>query len=554
MKPVRHDQEEIEKNLKEGYWDKTILPDYWDRNARQWPDKVALVDSTGSRLTWKEAAQRIDRIAYALINDIKLKRDDKLMVQLPNCVEQVLVRLACQKAGVIAIPEMTTFRQTELIDIATRTEAAGIVIPRVYRKFDHYEMAKDLQKDLPNLKHVIVAGENVPQDAVSLQKIMDHAYEMEHDPIELIARKVDAVEEVGFLVTTTGTTGLPKLIEHRIAARDIWTAKAHIRNWQLGPDDCVLAIAPLAGAAGGTPTYVTAPVAGAKVALEYQYKGEETLAFMEKERVTLIALVPTQLARLLELPVDKYNLSSLRIIKTAGGYLPPPLAKKAEATFGCPILGTYGTQDTGSISGVPITATDEQRYTTVGRLHPGIEIKILDDAGKQVEEGGVGTLWFKGPGNSIGYYKDLEKTMTEAFDQEGFATPGDLVTLGDDGFLKIMGRKKNIIIRGGQNIYPREIEDYLLTYPKVTNVAIVPMPDPTMGERACAFVTLKEGEMLTFEEMVEFLKTKKIATFKLPERLEVLDALPLVGESGKIDNKGMVKMITEKLKEEGKIK
>jgi non-ribosomal peptide synthetase component E (peptide arylation enzyme) len=186
-------------------------------------------------------------------------------------------------------------------------------------------------------------------------------------------------------------------------------------------------------------------------------------------------------------------------------------------------------------------------------LHPGIEIKILDDSGSPVKQGGVGTLWFKGPGNSIGYYKDLEKTMTEAFDKDGFAAPGDLVTLMDDGYLKIMGRKKNIIIRGGQNIYPREIEDYLLSNKKVTNTAVVPMPDPEMGERACAFVTLKEGEQFTFEEMIDYLKNKKIAPFKLPERLEVLEALPLVGESGKIDNKAMVKMITEKLKEEGKI-
>jgi non-ribosomal peptide synthetase component E (peptide arylation enzyme) len=143
--------------------------------------------------------------------------------------------------------------------------------------------------------------------------------------------------------------------------------------------------------------------------------------------------------------------------------------------------------------------------------------------------------------------------MTEAFDEDGFATPGDLVTVLDDGYLKIMGRKKNIIIRGGQNIYPKEIEDYLLSNSKVTNAAIVPMPDKEMGERACAFVTLKNGEQFILEEMVEFLKSKKIAMFKVPERLEVLDAFPLVGESGKIDNKAMVKMITEKLKKEGKI-
>jgi non-ribosomal peptide synthetase component E (peptide arylation enzyme) len=553
MKPVRYDQTEINKYLKQRHWDRTILSDYWDRNAREWSDKEALVDSTGSRLTWAQAKQEIDRIALALVKDIRLNRDDRLMVQLPNCVEQVLVRLACEKAGILSIPELTTFRQTEVKEIASLTQAVGIVIPKEYRKFDHYQMVKEIQTDLPHLKHIIVMGEDVPQGCVSLKEIMGHPYEQEYDPGELETRKLDAIKEVGFLVTTTGTTGLPKLIEHRIAAREIWTAKAHIRNWELGPDDCVFAIAPIAGAAGGTPAYVTAPVAGAKVALEYLYREEETLAFMEKERVTVIALVPTQLARLLELPVDKYDLSSLRIIKTAGGYLPPPLAKEAEEKFGCPILGTYGTQDTGSISGVPITASEEQRYTTVGRLHPGIEIKILDDDGKEVVPGEVGTLWFKGPGNAIGYYRDLEKTMSEAFDKDGFATPGDLVMLTEDGYLKIMGRKKDIIIRGGQNIYPKEIEDYLLAHPKVTNAAIVPMPDSVMGERACAFVTVKEGEQFTFKEMVDYLKGKKIAMFKLPERLEVVDSLPLVGESGKIDKKAMAKIIADKLKAEGKI-
>ena len=553
MKPVRYDQKEIDKYLKEGYWDKTILPDYWDRHAKECPDKEALVDSTGNKLTWAQAKQKIDRIVFALVKDLKLNRDDRLMVQLPNCVEQVLVRLACEKAGILSIPELTTFRQTELREIASQTEAVGIVIPKEYRKFDHYQMVKDLQTDLSNLKHIIVTGEDVPQGCISLNEIMEHPYEEEYDLSELGARKLDAIDEVGFLVTTTGTTGLPKLVEHRVAAREVWTAKAHIRNWELGPDDCVLAIAPLAGAAGGTPAYTTAPVAGARIALEYEYRGEETLEFMEKERVTVIALVPTQLARLVQLPVDKYDLSSLRIVKTAGGYLPPPLAKEAEEKFGCPILGTYGTLDTGSISGVPLSASEEERYTTVGRLHPGVEIKILDDSGKEVEPEEVGTLWFKGPGNSIGYYRDLEKTMTEAFDKDGFATPGDLVTVTDDGYLKIMGRKKDIIIRGGQNIYPREIEDYLLAHRKVTNAAVVPMPDPVMGERACAFVTVKEGEKFTFDEMVDYLKTKKIAMFKLPERLEVVEALPLVGESGKIDKKAMAKMIADKLKAEGKI-
>ena len=177
----------------------------------------------------------------------------------------------------------------------------------------------------------------------------------------------------------------------------------------------------------------------------------------------------------------------------------------------------------------------------------------MDDDGKEVKSGEVGTLRFKGPGNSIGYYRDLGKTMSEAFDKEGFATPGDLVTVNEDGYLKIMGRKRDIIIRGGQNIYPREIEDYLLAHRKVTNAAVVPMPDTVMGERACAFVTLKEGEKFTFDEMVDYLKSKEIAMFKLPERLEVVETLPLVGESGKVDKGAMTKVIADKLKAEGKL-
>lgn len=553
MKPIRDDPKEVEKNLKEGYWDKTILPDYWDRNAERFPDREALVDSTGKRFTWKQAKQKIDRIAFALLKDLKLNRDDRLIIQLPNCVEQVLIRLACEKAGILSIPLMTTYRQTELIEIARHTEPVGIVIPKEYRRFNHYQSVIELKQELSMLKHILVIGKEVPQHCISIDELLEHPYEQEYDPRELEKTRLDPVEEVGFLVTTTGTTGLPKIIEHRIAAREIWTAKAHLRNWELSPEDCVLAIAPIAGAAGGTPAYVTAPVAGAKMALEYLYREEATLEFMERERATVIALVPTQLARLLQLPLKKYDLSSLRFIKTAGGYLPPPLAKEAEEKFGCPILGTYGSQDTGSISGVPITATEEQRYTTLGRVHPGVEIKILDDGGKEVKPGEAGMLWFRGPGNSIGYFRDLEKTMREAFDQEGFATPGDLVARTEDGYLKLMGRKKDIIIRAGQNIYPKEIEDYLLAHPKITNAVVVPMPDPVMGERACACVSLKQGEQFSLNEMVEYLKNKKIAMFKIPERLEIMETFPLVGESGKIDKKALGVWISEKIKVETKL-
>ncbi len=552
MKTVRFDEKLAEKYIKEGYWTQETLYDYWEKNAKERPDKEALVDSTGKRLTWAEAKQKIDRIALALAKELGLKKDDTLLIQLPNCVEQFLVRVACEKAGVIALTEMITFRHAEVKWLAGQTEAAGAVVLKVYRDFDFYQMVKEVQSELPHLKHIIVAGDDVPEDAVSLNKIMEHPYEKEYPIAELGDRRIDAIREVGFLATTTGTTGLPKIIEQTMAARAIRASKPHIENWQLNADDIIVAIAPTAGAPGGTPTYFCAPMAGAKSALLYEWTPENALEFMEKERATVIAVVPTHLARMLQLPVEKYDLSSMRFIRTSGGPLAPALADEAEERFGCPVLSTYGTQDTGSVSGMPITASKEIRRLTVGKPPAGNETKILDESGKEVKQGEVGLLYFRSPSAPAGYYRDLEKTMSEAFDAEGWACPGDLVVQDEDGYLRIVGRQKDIIIRGGQNIYPGEIEGFLTTHPKVNAAAVVAMPDKIMGEKACAFVVPKKGEQFTFDEMVEYLKSKKIAMYKLPERLEILDALPVVSES-KVDKKLMRQWVADKLKAEGKI-
>lgn len=550
MKPTRYDEGEIERYVSQGHWEHTILPDWWEWNAKRFPAREAIVDPQGKRLTWSEGVKLVNRIALGLVKSLGIERDSRLMVQLPNWAEHILVRLACEKAGIISIPTMPTFRHRELEWIASQTEAVGIVIPAEYRGFDYPKMVQEVAEKVPSLKHVIVAGES--DTGVPLSELMETPYEKEFDVKELESRKFDPIHEVGFLLTTTGTTGMPKIIEHRIAAREIWTGKIHTRNWLLTPQDVVMALAPLAGAAGGTPAYVTAPIAASKVALGYEFWVEEALEFMEKEKVTLLSLVPTQLIRLLQAPIESYDLSSLRIIRSSGGYLPPSVAKEAEERFGALVLGTFGTQDTGSITGVPYWAPPEKRYTTVGLPHPGIEIRVLDKEGKEVKPGEPGIIWFRGPGASCGYWRDPEKTFKEAFDKEGWATTGDIVTLTEDRWLKILGREKDIIIRGGQNIFPKEIEELLLTHPKVADVAVVGMPDKEMGERACAFVVPKKGETFTFEEMVEFLKSKKIAKFKIPERLEIIDSMPLAGGQ-KIDRKVLVRLVTEKLKKEGKI-
>jgi len=201
------------------------------------------------------------------------------------------------------------------------------------------------------------------------------------------------------------------------------------------------------------------------------------------------------------------------------------------------------------VSGCRVDDPKDLRRRTVGRMLPGNRVKLLDEEGNEVPEGEPGILYFRGPHAPAGYYRD-EKMTAEVFDKDGWTTTEDIVKF-DRGCLWILGRAKDMIIRGGQNIYPAEIEGLLNEHPKVASVAIVGYPDREMGERACAYVIPKPGEEFTFEEMVEFLKSKKLAMYKLPERLEIVDEFPAVGDSGKVNKEALKKDIAEKVKGEG---
>ena len=446
---------------------------------------------------------------------------------------------------------MHTLRHKELLEIVSLIEATTVIIPRLYRNFDYYEMYQEIKETLPLLRNVIVIGADVPEGAISFEEIIKTPLEEKYSQDYLIDRRFDPTH-VGFLTTTTGTTGVPKVVEQSLAAR-LWSTKSHVKNWKLSPDDVVCAVAPAAGAAGGTPTYFCAPQIAAKIALLYDYSAQNALEFFEKEKVTIPCVVPAQLAMIMQESLEKYDLSSLRATRCSGGYLSPTLAEEVERRFHGPIISTYGSQDTGSVSGISIEDSEEKRRSTVGKPLPGNEIKFVDDDGKVLAQGEIGQLYFRGPQNSSGYYRDPEKTFSEAYDSQGWASPGDLAKIDDDGYIMIVGRKKDIIIRGGQNIYPGEIENVLMSHSKVGNVAIVAMPDKIMGEKTCAFVIpfMEEG-VLTFEEMINFLKSKKLATYKLPERLEIVDAFPLASES-KVNKKELREIITAMLEEEKRI-
>ncbi len=518
------------------------------KNASEIPDQEALVDSK-YRLTWKEALKRVDAMAISWV-EMGIEKHSRVIIQSPNSVYGFLARIACERAGLISLTVYPYLRKKELTYMVDRTKASAVIIPHTYNKFNYLEMYADLQKDFPHLQKIFLFDDQVPGKApngtFSLPSIVEKRVKQPIDKGILAQRRLDAIENVAILTTTSGTTGIPKLVEWPAAPR-ICTAKGRVDIWSLTKEDITMAIAPHAGGAAGTLTYFAAPIAGAKTVMLEEFSPDAALALIEKEQATAIGVVPTHLIRMLEADISKYDLSSLRFIRSAGGYLPPQVAEEAETAFGASITSDLGTQDMGSVSGCRVEDSKDLRRRTVGRMLPGNKVRLAHQENREiaVPDKEPGILYFRGPHAPAGYYRDEELTST-VFDKDGWTTTEDIVKF-DHGCLWILGRAKDMIIRGGQNIYPAEVEGLLNDHPAVGSVAIVGYPDREMGERCAAYVIPKPGMNFDFKTMVEHLKSKDIAMFKLPEHLEVVTEFPTVGDSGKVNKETLKKDIKEKL-------
>lgn len=548
-KPIRWTQEMIDDYVKKGYWEETTLYDLWDRNARDIPDREAIVDSK-QRLTWAEAKQWIDRLALFLL-EIGIKRDDVIVIQLPTGVEHTLFRVACEKAGILALPALRNLRHAEMEYILGFPEAVAVAVPRRYRDFDYVEMIDDLRPNLPRLKHVFVMGDEVPEGTLSIKDIVNRPIEKEYPP-DALEKTGLASTETSLILHTTGSTGLPKFVEYAACHR-IWTWKNNSRLLRATGEDIFALITPHCGGIA-LPAFFGAPLLGAKLAVLQSGDIEDAFRLIEEESVTIACAVPTQLAMMADHPNrDKYDLSSLRLWWCTGAPLPYEVGVRAEEKLGGTIVTLLGATDWGSESINSPDSPQEIRFRTVGSLIDGGELRLVDENGKKVPPGEVGEIQGRSPSCVSGYYRDPEST-SEVWTEDGFYKTGDLGRFDENGNLVVAGRQKDMIIRGGMNIYPIEIENILLKHPNVSDVAIVGMPDPLMGQRACAFVLPSPGKEFQFDDMISFLKEQKVSSFKLPERLELVQALLTVGDEGqKVDKKRMTAMITEKLRAEGKI-
>lgn len=542
-KPTRYTQETINEYVNKELWETETTSMVFDRNAREHSHEIAVEDSRIS-VTWLEARHWIDRVAAGLI-EAGIQRDEMLAIQLPNCVELYLFRAATEKAGVLCMPVLRSMRRREVEYILNKTKATGIVIPWKIGDFDYWDMVQSMRTELPHLKHVFVAWQELPEGARSISRMAaDPALEKKY-PASAIEERRFKVTEVSLINLTTGTTGFPKFVEYPICAR-LATGRAFINAFNFTSDDVIGALAPAAGGPN-MPAYYAAPQVPCKVIMLEKFVPEDAFRMIEKKKITVPCVVPAQLALMVQHPsLKKYDLSSIRAWFSCGAPMAYDLGVEVEEKIGGIVMNAYGALDFGSCMLHDLTDSREVRFLTAGKPRVGTLLKIVDDSGKEVPKGEVGELIGCGPTCSSGYYEDIQATR-EVWGEDGCYRTGDLARIDEQGNVVIAGRKKDMIIRGGQNIYPVEIENLLVTHPKVQNVAVVGYPEPVMGERACAFVIPKSGWSFTFEEMVAFLKEKDIATFKLPERLEMVDKFPMAGDGQKVDKKALQKELIAKL-------
>jgi non-ribosomal peptide synthetase component E (peptide arylation enzyme) len=540
----------IDEYVAKGLWVHKTIPDLLRRNAELFPQKEALVDSE-RRLTWQELDLVTDTVAVALV-EMGIERDRGLVAQLPITSISVIALLACHKAGIVCCLPPLTFRHKEMKHVIEKTGAVAALTPVALRHEEYFRMAAEIAREVPDLKYLFVTGKETPPGAVSFESLMSGSVDGKR-AAEILKGRMFNPYEVSSVVLSSGTTGMPKCIEHTGASHRAG-GRGIVERARLSQEDVVGIIAPLSGGPG-LQNFWAAFQTGCKICLLDRFTPENVLQFIERERVTYLPAIPTQLVRIVkECDQTRYDLGSLRAVRTGAAAFDAAMARETEEKLGCTVLIAGGSQETYSFGQSGLDDPREKRLGTLGKPFPGNEVKIVDDEGREVPVNEVGHLCVRGAATSSGYLGDLEATLAAwgCLGREGWYRTGDLAKLDPEGYLVIAGRKKDMIIRGGQNIYPAEIESLLMSHPKVAQSVIVAVPDEVMGERACACVVPVAGEVFTFEEMTTFLKGQGLAVHKLPERLEVMDRFPQLVDGQKVDKITLSKGVIEKIRAESR--
>ncbi|WP_100030791.1 medium-chain fatty-acid--CoA ligase [Escherichia coli] len=529
----------------QGLWGDASLADYWQQTARAMPDKIAVVDNHGASYTYSA----LDHAASCLANWMLAKgieSGDRIAFQLPGWCEFTVIYLACLKIGAVSVPLLPSWREAELVWVLNKCQAKMFFAPTLFKQTRPVDLILPLQNQLPQLQQIVGVDKLAPAtSSLSLSQIIA-------DNTPLTTAITTHGDELAAVLFTSGTEGLPKgvMLTHNniLASERAYCARLNL-TWQ----DVFMMPAPL-GHATGFLHGVTAPfLIGARSVLLDIFTPDACLALLEQQRCTcMLGATPFVYDLLNVLEKQPADLSALRFFLCGGTTIPKKVARECQQ-LGIQLLSVYGSTESSPHAVVNLDDPLSRFMHTDGYAAAGVEIKVVDDARKTLPPGCEGEEASRGPNVFMGYFDEPELTA-RALDEEGWYYSGDLCRMDEAGYIKITGRKKDIIVRGGENISSREVEDILLQHPKIHDACVVAMPDERLGERSCAYVVLKAPHhSLSLEEVVAFFSRKRVAKYKYPEHIVVIEKLPRTA-SGKIQKfllrKDIMRRLTQDVCEE----
>jgi 2,3-dihydroxybenzoate-AMP ligase len=544
-------EKEINTYVTMGFWLNRTVCDLLDRNAEISPNKLALADDT-REVTWKELQTRANRMACHL-KRLGVEYGDFFVLQMSNVVEFFYLFFGLNRIGAIPVMGLPRHRMLEVNHEVRLHKAKGICV-MAGEKFDFVGMVEEIKSQHPYLKVLMVAGGEAPQGWLSVEELIQREIEKDY-PVDHLKPLGPDPNDICCEQLSGGTTGLPKGIPR--------THNDYIGEWQ--------GYARLAGYTDESVTLITIPVGhnaafitmngpsillGGTMILTKSPRPKEHFELIERYGVTYTTLIPVQITYWMEANEErkKYDLRSFRIMGSGAQKVRPELVEWCLKELGVDMVNHFGMAE-GPMICNRWDSPREPQMNTIGFpmfLDPQVQIRIFNDKNEEVGIGEIGEMVAKGPLNFRGYFRNPEENQ-KAFDENGFFHSGDLMSRRQDGRFVVEGRKKDMIIRGGENVYPEAIEDLLMKHPKVMNTAVIGMPDYNLGERLCAFVQPKEGESLTSDEVQQYIRQQGIAIFQWPERIEVVKGWPLTAVN-KLDKRRLRAYMTTKLFEEGKIK
>ena len=524
------------------------IGNFFDRTVEAHRDREALVvRHQNVRWTWGELGRRVDDLAAGLLS-LGLERGDRIGIWSPNRYEWTLAQFATAKAGLVLVNVNPAYRRAELEYAMNKVECKALILAPALKTSNYLEITSDLVKagKLPHLRHVVRLGAEKTPGMLNFDDVATAGGNAEKMKLAELGAKLQFDDAVN-IQFTSGTTGHPKgatLSHHNILNNGYFVGE----GLKLTPADRLCIPVPLYHCFGmvmgnlGCLTHGSTMVYPAEA-----FDPLATLQAVAEERCTALYGVPTMFIAQLDHPeFARFDLESLRTGIMAGSPCPIEVMKKVQSQMNMSeVTIAYGMTETSPVS--TQCATDdpvERRVSTVGQVLPHIEIKIVDAEGKAVPRGETGEFCTRGYSVMKGYWNDAEKTA-EAIDEAGWMHTGDLAIMDEQGYVNIVGRLKDMVIRGGENIYPREIEEFLYRHPKIQDVQVIGVPDPRYGEEICAWIKLHDGKTATAEEIREFCKGE-IAHYKIPRYIEFVAEFPMT-ITGKIQKFVMREQTIKKL-------